>query len=194
MLIVFCIEDQEGAPLGWGIELCGSSSCVGSLRSLLNTEGILTLPLFLLGDGSLIWRWSASFAEWCRVLLSLSIIVTSLSSALGCFVEMWWFLMALVVWFLWSETLSFRDLLVSPMYSAVQLLAGHFQWQICWCLLVPLKKPLTLYFARTCLYYSLRPLMYGMTTLAPSINFTVDGFGFLLAFCWGLPCWKFCVE
>ena len=30
--------------------------------------------------------------------------------------------------FLWSETLSFRDLLVSPMYSAVQLLAGHFQW------------------------------------------------------------------
>ena len=28
----------------------------------------------------------------------------------------------------WPETLSFRDLLVSPMYSAVQLLAGHFQW------------------------------------------------------------------
>ena len=32
--------------------------------------------------------------------------------------------------------------------------------------------------------------MYGMTTLAPSINFTVDGFGFLLGFalleelCW----------
>ena len=26
--------------------------------------------------------------------------------------------------------------------------------------------------------------MYGMTTLAPSINFTVDGFSFLLAFCW----------
>ena len=25
--------------------------------------------------------------------------------------------------------------------------------------------------------------MYGMTTLAPSINFTVDGFGFLLGFC-----------
>ena len=24
--------------------------------------------------------------------------------------------------------------------------------------------------------------MYGMTTLAPSINFTVDGFGFLLGF------------
>ena len=30
--------------------------------------------------------------------------------------------------------------------------------------------------------------MYSITTLAPSINFTVDGFGFLLAFCWGLPC------
>ena len=29
--------------------------------------------------------------------------------------------------------------------------------------------------------------MYGMTTLAP-INFTVDGFGFLLVFHWGLPC------
>ena len=25
--------------------------------------------------------------------------------------------------------------------------------------------------------------MCGMTTVAPSINFTVDGFGFLLAFC-----------
>ena len=45
---------------------------------------------------------------------------------------------------------------------------------------VHLKKTLTLYFARVCLYCSLRPLMYGMTTLAPSINFTVDG----LAFCW----------
>ena len=54
--------------------------------------------------------------------------------------------------------------------------------------LVPLRKLLTLYFARVCLYYSLRPLMYGMTTLAPSINFPVDGFGFLLVFCWGLPC------
>ena len=37
------------------------------------------------------------------MLLSLSIIVKSLSSAFGCFVEMW-FLMALVVLFLWSET------------------------------------------------------------------------------------------
>ena len=50
--------------------------------------------------------------------------------------------------------------------------------------LVPLKKTLTLYFARVCLYCSLRPLMYGMTTLAPSTNFTVDGFGFLLVCCW----------
>ena len=30
--------------------------------------------------------------------------------------------------------------------------------------------------------------MYDMTTLAPTINFTVDGLGFLFAFCWGLPC------
>ena len=37
-------------------------------------------------------------------------------------------------------------------------------------------------FARVCLYSSLRPLMYSMTTLAPSINFNVDGFGFLLGF------------
>ena len=143
---------------------------------MLNTEGILTLPMFLLSDGSLISMWSASLAQWCRVLLSLSIIVKSLSSAFGCFVEMWWFLIALVVWFLWSETLSLRDLLVSPMYSAMQLLAGHFQWQIksVFCasgigsigcmskdlmVLVPLKKTLTLYFARVCLYCSLRPLM-----------------------------------
>ena len=44
--------------------------------------------------------------------------------------------------------------------------------------LVPLKKTLTLYFARVCLYCSLRLLMYGMTTLALSINFSEDGFGF----------------
>ena len=44
--------------------------------------------------------------------------------------------------------------------------------------LVPLKKTLTLYFARLCLYCSQRPLMYGMTTLAPSKNCTVDGFAF----------------
>ena len=56
MLIVFCVErpSEEGTPLGEGIELCGSSSCVGGLRSLLNTEGILTLPMCLLSDGSLI--------------------------------------------------------------------------------------------------------------------------------------------
>ena len=53
--------------------------------------------------------------------------------------------------------------------------------------LVTLKKTLTLYFARVCLYFSLRPLMYGMTTIAP-ISFTVERIGFLLAFYWGLPC------
>ena len=55
-------------PLGWEIELCGSCSCLGGLRSLLNTEGILTLPIFLLSDGSLIWMWSASFA-WCTAVV-----------------------------------------------------------------------------------------------------------------------------
>ena len=40
-------------PLGGGIELCGSSSCLGGLRSLLNTEGILSFPMFLLTDGLL---------------------------------------------------------------------------------------------------------------------------------------------
>ena len=56
MLIVFCVKipSEEGAPLGGGIELCGSSSFLGHLRSLLNTEGVLTLPMFLLSDGSLI--------------------------------------------------------------------------------------------------------------------------------------------
>ena len=56
MFIVFCVERQseEGAPLGWGIELCGCSSCLEGLRSLLNTVWILTLPMFLLNDGSLI--------------------------------------------------------------------------------------------------------------------------------------------
>ena len=84
-------------PLGWGIELCGSSSCLGGLRSLLNTEGILTLPMFLLSDGSLLWMWSASFAQWCRVLLSLSITVKSWILLLGVlgrcggFCWHWWF-------------------------------------------------------------------------------------------------------
>ena len=45
VLIVFCVERpiEEDAPLGGGIELCGSSSCLGGLKSLLNTEGILTI-------------------------------------------------------------------------------------------------------------------------------------------------------
>ena len=56
--------------------------------------------------------------------------------------------------------------------------------------LLPLKKNLTLYFAKVHLYYSLRLLIHGMTTLVPSMNFPVDVFGFLLGFallkemCW----------
>ena len=48
--------------------------------------------------------------------------------------------------------------------------------------LVPLKKTLILYFARLHLYCSLRSLLYGMTTLVPSMNFPVDGFRYLLGF------------
>ena len=57
------LKDQvkKVPPLGRGIELCQCSSCVGGLRSLLNTEGILTLPMFLLGDESLIHMLSDSF-------------------------------------------------------------------------------------------------------------------------------------
>ena len=52
----FVLKDQvkKVAFLGGGIELCGSSSFPGGLTNLLNTEGILTLPMFLLSDGSLI--------------------------------------------------------------------------------------------------------------------------------------------
>ena len=53
---------------------------------------------------------------------------------------------------------------------------------------VPLKKTLTLYLAKMCLYCSLRPLMYGMITLAPSMNLSIGGLWFLLAFCRDLAC------
>ena len=52
--------------------------------------------------------------------------------------------------------------------------------------LLPLKKTLTLYFARVCVDCSLGPLMYGMTTLAPSIKLSCGCVwlfvGFLLGF------------
>ena len=48
--------------------------------------------------------------------------------------------------------------------------------------MVHLKKTLTLYFSRLCLYCSLNSLMHDKTTLGHSINFSVDGFGFLLGF------------
>ena len=55
-MLSFVLKDQvkKVPPLGVGIELCGCSNCLGGLRSLSNTEGILTLPMFLLSDGSLI--------------------------------------------------------------------------------------------------------------------------------------------
>ena len=48
-------------PLWWVTELCGCSSCVWCLRSLLNIKGILTLPMFLLSDRSVVQMWCASF-------------------------------------------------------------------------------------------------------------------------------------
>ena len=90
-----CAErpSEEGTPLDGGMELCGCSGWVWGLWNSLNTEGILTLPMLLLilSDLSLIQMWNTSFAQWCRVLLSISIIVKSLISFFGCFAEMWWF-------------------------------------------------------------------------------------------------------
>ena len=94
MLIILEDQVKKMPPLDGKMELLGCSSCVQGLRSLLNAEGILTWPMLLLSDGSLIQMGSAYFTQWCRVLLSLSI---TLSSAFGCFVEMWWFLMTLEV-------------------------------------------------------------------------------------------------
>ena len=79
------LKDQvkEVPTLGGGIELCKSSSCLEGLRSLLSIEGILTLPMFLLSNRSLIQMWIASFSWWYRVWLSLSITVKSLNLLLG---------------------------------------------------------------------------------------------------------------
>ena len=116
------------------------------------------------------WRlkWSASLAWWCWVLLFLPIAVKSLSSTFGCFVEIQWFLITHVVGYLCSATLSLRDLLISPMYWAVQLWTGHSSDRLCqfsehleldlldawvktwWCWCLYIK--LTMYFARLCLY------------------------------------------
>ena len=198
---------EEGAPLDWGIQLCGSSSCVWGFRSLLNTEGIMTLPMFLLSDISLIQMWSASFAWWFRVMLSQAVIVKSVSSAFGCFLEMWWLLMALVVWFLWSETLFFqgpvgftyvlRGAVVGwavPVVDDVSFLKSGMGSFGCMSedVMVPLKETPILYFIRVCLYCSLGSLMYGMTILVLFINFPVDGFGFLFVSFWSLPCWYNC--
>ena len=185
-------------PLCGGIELCGSSSCLEGLRSLLSTEGILTLPTFLLSDGSLVWMWSASFAWQCRMLLSLCLLLWYLfkfcflvfcvdvvvSDGTGGLISMIWnsffqgpvgftyvFSCAVVSW-------AFQWWIISVFCASRIASFGCMSKDLM--VLVPLKKTLTLYFARVCLYCSLRPLMYGMTTLAPSIILLWMG----LAFCW----------
>ena len=117
LIIVFCVwrPSKECVPFGWGIELHGCSSYVWHLRSLVNTEGILTLPMFLLSDGSLIWMWSAAFAQWCRMLLSLSIIVKSVSSAFG------WFLECGGFWLHW----------LSDIYGVKLFFSGAYWFNLC---------------------------------------------------------------
>ena len=80
------------------MELCGCSSCVWWTRSLLNTKGILTLPMLLTSDGSLIQCEVFFFLDvvWCCFLCLL--MWNLLSSPFRCSVEM-----ALVDWFLWSK-------------------------------------------------------------------------------------------
>ena len=72
--------------MGGGIELCGSYSCMGGLRSLLNTEGIQTFPMFLLSNKIFDMNMKCFI---CSMVygVALSIIVKSLSSAFGCFLE-----------------------------------------------------------------------------------------------------------
>ena len=99
--LFFVLKDQvkKVPSLGRSIKLCQCSSCVGGLRSLLNTEGILTLPMFLLGDGCLMHMLSDSFLDGvgcCCLCLLFSVY-----SAFWCFVEILWFLMALLVGVLW---------------------------------------------------------------------------------------------
>ena len=66
----------------------------------------------------------------CEMLLLLSdvgccspclLLWNLLSSAFGCFVEMWWFLMAQMVWFLWCETISLGTCLFHQCF-----------WSHCW--------------------------------------------------------------
>ena len=73
VLIVFCVErpSEEWAPLGWEMELCGCSSCVCSLMSLLNTVGFL------------LWQ------SFCRVmdLWYECDVLLILHNSVGCFVS-----------------------------------------------------------------------------------------------------------
>ena len=71
MSFVFKDQVKKVPSLGRGMELYGCSSCVWGLRSLLITEGILTLPVFLLSDESLVWMWSAFFLLVRGVAISI---------------------------------------------------------------------------------------------------------------------------
>ena len=165
--------NEEVAPFRWGIKLWGCSSCVWGFRSLLNTEGILTMQMFLLSDRSLIQMWSASFAWQYRLLLSLSIIVKSLSSAFGWFVEMWWFLMVLVVWFLYSKTL------LKPIGFTYVFSCAVVAWAF------PLVDYVSFLLRCICIVH------WGLWCIVGTLWFLLWTFMWMgLAFCWDLPCWK----
>ena len=95
VLIVFFVErpNKEGASLGGRIELRGCSGCVWGLRSLLNTEGILTLSMFPLGNGSLVQMWSdwVGFCCLCLLLLNFYILLLGVLWRYGGFRWHWWF-------------------------------------------------------------------------------------------------------
>ena len=66
-------------------------------------------------------------------------------------------------------TYLFSSAVIGWAFPVVDYISFLCIWNWIFCL-----HELSLYFARVCLYCSLRPLMYGMTTLAPSVNFPVD--------------------
>ena len=78
MLIVFCVirQSKGGGPPwvgGWTYVAVLVVCEVWEVCWIL--KGFWFFSMFLLSDGSLIQMWSASFAEWCGLLLPLSLIV-----------------------------------------------------------------------------------------------------------------------
>ena len=120
VLIVFCVDwhSEEGA-------LLGSGDGVWEVSWILN--GFWPCQYFC---------WVMGLWPECKVLLlpdslvcffSLSIIVKSLGSAFGCFLEMWWFLMAPVVKF-YGVKLFLQGPVGFTYVFKCAVVAGNFQW------------------------------------------------------------------